>query len=141
MKTRKRKDKRMKRTSIFLLLISFLLFAKPLAAAEEQREETSLESLAHQLKRSAERSKEFALSKDTGNLLLFALSAGFLIYLPKHLSKSDVAYGIVDDIIAWPRFSRNSSTWAYHFYYELLTLLAGYICLKTAGPVLEKFKK
>jgi len=136
----------MKRTSIFLLLISFLLFVKPLAAAEEQREETSLESLAHQLKRSAERSKEFALSKDTANLLLFALSAGFLIYLPKHLDKNGINHIWIDDVINFPKdkilkYIIGNQGYQKYLYYELLTLLAGYICLKTAKPVWEKLKR
>ncbi len=133
----------MKRFSIFLLLISFLLFTETLSAKQSSAKE-DLDILAQKIKRGAERSKEFAFSQDTGNLLLFLASAGFLIYLPKHLSKhfgSVSRKNTLDSIIEWPHASLFSHTpWATHLYYELMTLLAGYICLKTGKPYWEKLK-
>lgn len=131
----------MNRFSIFFLLIGFLLFTE--ASAAEQK---SPSSLALKIKRGAEHSKDFALSKDTGNLLLFALSAGFLIYLPRHLSKSSLQDHFVDAIIKFPKkhlFSHvfGHADWAKYLYYEILTLLAGYICAKTGKPYWEKFKQ
>lgn len=126
----------MKQFSILLLLMGFLSFtgASLTLKAEEQN---TLESLALKIKRSAERSKEFALSQEGGNLLLFLLSAGYLAYLPRHLSKA--SSNIIDNIITCLRFSNTG--WGYYFYYELTTLLAGYICLKTGKPYWEKLKK
>lgn len=126
----------MKRFSIFLLLISFLLFTE--AFAEEQDNHNSL---AQKIKRGAESSKEFALSKDTGNFLLFALSAGFLIYLPKHLSNVLSSRNKLDGIIRWPYEGILNKAMSSNVYYELLTLIAGYTCLKTGKPVWEKFEK
>lgn len=138
----------MKKFSIFLLLISFLLFAKPLeamsgvSAMPEPKEETSLESLSRQLKRSAERSKEFALSRDTGNFLLFALCFGFLIYLPKHLNNGGpLSRGTIDKVISWPYRKIFEAILSHHCYYEILTLLAGYGCLKTGKPIWDRLTK
>lgn len=132
----------MKKYSILFIFISFLLFTE--LSAKETNEPINWDSLAQTIKRSAERSKEFALSKDTGNFLLFVLSAGFLLYLPRHLSEA-ASYNIVDDIIRFPKkhlfdHAFGSKGWPRYFYYELLTLLAGYISLKTGKPVTEKFK-
>jgi len=113
------------------------LFTEALSAKHEDHD-----SLAQKIKRGAERSKEFALSKDTGNLLLFALSAGFLLYLPKHLNNlRPVSTGTLDKIIKWPYTGFLNKALSDHVYYEILTLLAGYICLKTGKPYWEKLKQ
>jgi len=136
----------MKRYSIFLLLISFLLFAEALAMKpSEETLAPSEASLAQRIKRSAEHSREFALSKDTGNFLLFVLSAGFLLCLPKHLSKTSTD-NFFDKTVKFPRINLfepifGNASWAKPLYYELLTLLAGYVCLKTGKPYLEKLKQ
>lgn len=135
----------MKRLCIFFLLISFLSSAR---AYDEQEKHGLLketyDSLAQKVKRSGEHSNDFALSKGTGNLLLFALSLGFLLYLPRHLSKQFGSRGsdhnLVDSVIAWPHQKLfNSNAWKY-FYYEIMTLLAGYVCAKTGKPYWEKIK-
>lgn len=131
----------MKKLSILVALISFLLFTETLSA-----EHKNLNSLAQKIKRSADRSKDFVLSKDGQNLLLFVLSAGFLVYLPRHLSKYPMltksSKNIVDNIIEWPYATFFSKTpWATHLYYEIITLLAGYTCAKTGRPYLEKLKQ
>lgn len=69
-----------------------------------------------------------------------ALSAGFLLYLPRHLSRSDATN--IDKVIKWPYEKLfTNRPWNKHLYYEALTLLAGYVWLKTAKPSWERIKQ
>lgn len=131
----------MKRLYIVLLFIG-CLFYNELSFADQ--EENTLPTEEARLGFTEKIQRSFENSDSWGNFLLFLASTGFLIYLPQHLSQFESILSgktrgnAADYIIKSLRFS--DSGFGYHLYYELLTLLAGYICLKTGRPYWEKLK-